>query len=95
MQNRSIKARFEDHLSQGGAAPQEVPWNEGVVSTSIFKAPVAGSVRVVRLDLQGDKQADLTVPGGPKKAVYRHASELRLWAAEMANALLQAGHQVR
>jgi len=36
---------------------------------------VAGSVRVEHFDLDGDKKADLTVPGGPKKAVYGHASE--------------------
>jgi MOSC domain-containing protein YiiM len=60
---RYTKARFDDHAVNVGQP-------KGVVSTSIYKAPVAGSVGVGRLALQGDNQTDLTVPGGPKKAVY-------------------------
>jgi MOSC domain-containing protein YiiM len=45
------------------------------VSTGIFKSPVQGRVRVHALDLEGDQQADLSVHGGPDKAVYGYPSE--------------------
>jgi MOSC domain-containing protein YiiM len=40
------------------------------VSTSIFKQPVTGRVALRKLNLDGDRQADLTVHGGEFKAVY-------------------------
>lgn len=43
--------------------------------TGIFKQPVGGPVRVKRLNLIGDKQADLSVHGGPFKAVYAYPLE--------------------
>jgi len=45
------------------------------VSTGIFKVPVAGRVRMRELNLDGDRQADLTVHGGRDKAVYGYPSE--------------------
>lgn len=38
--------------------------------SAIGKRPVAGKVRVHRLGLQGDEQADLAVHGGPDKAIH-------------------------
>jgi len=55
--------------------PREVEWKGITVSTGIFKEPVAGTVTVRRNNLHGDRQADLTVHGGPNKAVYGYASE--------------------
>ena len=55
--------------------PREVEWKGITVSTGIFKEPVAGTVMVRRNNLEGDRQADLTVHGGPNKAVYGYASE--------------------
>ena len=55
--------------------PREVHWQGRMVSTAIFKEPVEGPVRVTRLNLDGDSQADLTVHGGPTKAVYAYPSE--------------------
>jgi MOSC domain-containing protein YiiM len=40
------------------------------IETGIFKIPVSGPVVVGKLNLQGDGQADLSVHGGPDKAVY-------------------------
>ncbi len=40
------------------------------VTTGIFKEPVAGRVALRTLNLDGDRQADLTVHGGKDKAVY-------------------------
>jgi len=39
------------------------------VETGIFKTPVSGPVAVNELNLEGDGQADLSVHGGPDKAV--------------------------
>ncbi len=55
--------------------PREVPWNGESVSTGIFKRPVSGVVRVGRLNLAGDRQADLSVHGGAAKAVYLYPAE--------------------
>lgn len=63
---------------------REVLWKGGVVSTGIYKEPVAGRVRVRTLGLEGDEQADRTVHGGPRKAVYAYASEhYRAWREEL------------
>jgi MOSC domain-containing protein YiiM len=45
------------------------------VSTGIFKQPVTGRVMLRTLNLDGDRQADLSVHGGPSKAVYAYPSE--------------------
>ena len=55
--------------------PQEVVWKRQRVSTAIFKAPVKGTITVRKLNLDGDRQADLTVHGGPDKAVYAYPVE--------------------
>ncbi len=44
--------------------PREVPWHGRSVTTGIFKEPVAGRVALRKLNLDGDRQADLTVHGG-------------------------------
>jgi hypothetical protein len=51
--------------------PREVMWNGEPVTTGIFKTPVDGPVALRRHNLDGDGQADLSVHGGPTKAVYR------------------------
>ncbi|TCM18961.1 MOSC domain-containing protein YiiM [Novosphingobium sp. PhB165] len=40
--------------------------------SAIGKHPVQGPVRVRRLGLEGDEQADLTVHGGPDKAIHHY-----------------------
>lgn len=45
------------------------------VSTGIFKSPVEKRVRMRSLNLDGDRQADLSVHGGANKAVYVYPSE--------------------
>jgi MOSC domain-containing protein YiiM len=51
-------------------------------TTAIFKEPVAGPVRLVASGAEGDHQADPTVHGGPRKAVYAYAAEDAAWWAE-------------
>jgi MOSC domain-containing protein YiiM len=50
--------------------PREVVVPGGTVTTGIYKDPVGGRVALRRLNLDGDRQADLSVHGGPDKAVY-------------------------
>ena len=58
------------------------------VSTAIWKAPVAGSVAVRGVNLDGDDQADRSVHGGPDKAVYAYAlEETREWERELGRDL--------
>jgi MOSC domain-containing protein YiiM len=55
--------------------PREVTFRGKVTRTSIWKAPVEGRVRVIGHNLEGDRQSDLSVHGGPDKAVYVYPSE--------------------
>ena len=48
--------------------PRAIVWKGRTVVTGIFKEPVAGRVAIRRLNLEGDRQADLTVHGGAEKA---------------------------
>ena len=55
--------------------PKEMAWKGQMVMTGIFKEPVEGRVAVGRLNLEGDRQADLSVHGGPEKAIYAYPAE--------------------
>src|SRR5215207_5326847 len=64
--------------------PRLVMRNDEPVSTGIFKEPVAGRVMLRTLNLDGDRQADLSVHGGPEKAVYAYPSEhYEFWKREL------------
>jgi MOSC domain-containing protein YiiM len=62
-------------ISVNVGLPRDLHIDGKSVPTGIFKTPVAGSVRVRTLNLDGDRQADLTVHGGTDKAVYLYPSE--------------------
>jgi MOSC domain-containing protein YiiM len=62
-------------LSVNVSLPKEIDFEGQKVRTGIFKEPVEGRVRLRTLNLDGDKQADLTVHGGPDKAVYAYPIE--------------------
>ncbi len=55
--------------------PRLLSWKGATFSTGIFKEPVPGRVMLRRTNLDGDRQADLSVHGGPDKAVYGYPSE--------------------
>jgi len=62
------------------------------VLTGIFKAPVEKRVRMRALNLDGDKQADLSAHGGPNKAVYVYPSEhYPFWKKELPGVELPWG----
>src|SRR5438445_10650245 len=72
--------------------PREVQWHGKAVLTSIFKAPVEGSVKVRRLNVEGDRQSDLAVHGGADKAVYVYPAEhYAFWRAELSGVDLPSG----
>jgi len=72
--------------------PQLVLRNDEPVSTGIFKEPVAGRVNLRTLNLDGDRQADLSVHGGPEKAVYVYPSEhYDFWKRELPEMDLPSG----
>ena len=72
--------------------PRGVEWRRDTVETAIYKAPVEGRVSVTRLNLEGDQQADLSVHGGPEKAVYVYPTEhYPYWRAELPGVPLPWG----
>jgi MOSC domain-containing protein YiiM len=75
-------------ISVNVGLPRELLIDERSVATGIFKTPVAGLVRVRTLNLDGDRQADLTVHGGADKAVYLYPSEhYAFWQQDLSQQL--------
>src|ERR1041384_279090 len=71
-------------ISVNVGLPRLVLRNGEPVSTGIFKEPVAGRVMMRTLNLDGDRQADLSVHGGPEKVVYVYPSEhYDFWKREL------------
>jgi MOSC domain-containing protein YiiM len=72
--------------------PREVTWRGMEVTTGIFKHPVEGRVALRTLNLDGDRQADLTVHGGEEKAVYCYPLEhYEYWKQELPGRELPMG----
>jgi MOSC domain-containing protein YiiM len=68
--------------------PKAVDTGQRTVETAIWKAPVEGRLAVRGVNIEGDRQADLSVHGGPNKAIYAYASEeTRLWEQELGREL--------
>jgi MOSC domain-containing protein YiiM len=71
-------------MSVNTGLPRDVTWHGRAVTTGIFKHPVEGRVALTTLNLHGDRQADLSVHGGPDKAVYCYPIEhYDFWRAEL------------
>ena len=58
-------------ISVNVGQPRKLLLNGEIVETGIYKEAVEGRVAVRRLNIEGDRQADLTVHGGVEKAVRR------------------------
>ena len=72
--------------------PREVTHRGKTITTGIFKEPAGGRVMLRTLNLDGDKQADLSVHGGASKAVYAYPIEhYEYWRAELAGIKLHPG----
>jgi MOSC domain-containing protein YiiM len=68
-------SRFGQLLSLNVSAARSMLIDDREVMTGILKRGVAGPVEVGPLGLAGDEQADLSVHGGPGKAIYAYPSE--------------------
>ena len=79
-------------ISVSVGRPRRVRYRDREVETAIWKSPVDQPVRVGRLNLEGDAQADLTVHGGVDKAVYAYPVEhYDFWRAELPDVDLPFG----
>ncbi len=79
-------------VSVNVATPREVRVGNQSVITAIFKSPVAGRIALRRNNLEGDRQADLTVHGGTYKAVYLYPSEhYAYWSEQLPSETLPFG----
>jgi MOSC domain-containing protein YiiM len=71
-------------ISLNVSLPRLVEYNGEPVATGIFKEPVPGPLMLRTLNLDGDRQADLSVHGGVTKAVYAYPSEhYEFWKTEL------------
>lgn len=73
--------------------PRQVLWRGRLVTTGIWKEPVATRIALKKLNLAGDGQADLTVHGGEAKAVYCYPIEhYDYWRSELPERELTMGN---
>ena len=80
-QNDAPRGRL---ISVNVGTPKRIDTGARIVETAILKDPVEGRVKVRGINLDGDRQADLTAHGGPNKAVYAYAiEETRRWEEEL------------
>jgi MOSC domain-containing protein YiiM len=71
-------------ISLNVGVPRTVTSHGREVTTGIFKSPVPGPLMLRRLNLDGDRQADLENHGGRDKAVYAYPSEhYEFWRCEL------------
>jgi len=64
--------------------PRLIHWKGVTINTGIFKEPVQGPVMLRKTNFDGDRQADLSVHGGPNKAAYGYPLEhYSLWNDEL------------
>jgi MOSC domain-containing protein YiiM len=79
-------------LSVNTGLPRDVTWHGLSVTTGIFKEPVYNRVALRPLNLDGDRQADLSVHGGRYKAVYCYPlAHYDYWKKELADRELTMG----
>jgi MOSC domain-containing protein YiiM len=79
-------------VSVNVGGPRLVQTEGATILTSIFKSPVEGRVPIRGHNLEGDRQSDLTVHGGPYKAVYAYAAEhYDYWAEQLPGFELSPG----
>lgn len=62
-------------VSVNVSLPIEIDYNNGRISTSIFKKPVTGKILVQAFSLIGDQQVDLENHSSGHKAIYAFSTE--------------------
>jgi MOSC domain-containing protein YiiM len=79
-------------ISLNVARPRLFVYHGATINSGIFKKPVEGRVALHPLNLDGDRQADLSVHGGPYKAVYAYPAEhYEFWRKEFSDTDLTWG----
>jgi MOSC domain-containing protein YiiM len=79
-------------ISLNVGRPRLAVYKGATVNTGIFKQPVTGRLALRTLNLDGDRQADLTVHGGVYKAAYAYPSEhYGFWRKELPEMQLPWG----
>lgn len=79
-------------LSLNVGLPRLLASKGNTFKTGIFKKPVSGRVMLRTTNLDGDRQADLSVHGGPNKAVYGYPSEhYEYWRGQLPGQPLDWG----
>src|SRR5881398_3526075 len=79
-------------VSVNTGLPRYVTWHGRNVTTGIFKQPVQGRIPLRKLNLDGDRQADLSVHGGEYKAVYCYPlGHYDFWRTELPGKDLPMG----
>ncbi len=79
-------------VSVNTGLPREVTWHGKSVTTGIYKEPVEGRVALRKMNLDGDRQADLSVHGGEHKAVYCYPlAHYEYWKRELPGRELPMG----
>ena len=79
-------------ISLNVGIPRQVTYKSELVTTGIFKEPIHHRTKLRKLNLDGDKQADLTVHGGLDKAVYSYPAEhYGHWQKELPGMYLSWG----
>lgn len=94
--SRYESARKDDRemqlVSVNVGLPREVTWHGRSVTTAIYKDPVQGRIALRTLNLDGDRQADLSVHGGRHKAVYCYPlAHYDYWKTELPGQKLPMG----
>src|SRR5262245_23783941 len=71
-------------ISVNVGLPRDIQWKGRTVHTGIWKAPVHGRRRALRLNLDGDGQGDLAGHGGEQRAVFVYQIEsYRYWQEQL------------
>lgn len=79
-------------ISLNVARPRLTVYKGATINTGIYKKPVTGRRALRTLNLDGDQQADLSVHGGPYKAVYAYPAEhYDYWRRELPDVDLPWG----
>ena len=79
-------------LSVNVGLPENVPWNDEIVFTSVWKRPVTGARMVRKLNIDGDGQGDLHGHGGEHRAVFVYQIDsYRYWQEFLGRPTLETG----
>jgi MOSC domain-containing protein YiiM len=90
MKSESVKPRV--HSVNVSGALRTVAFAGTEVTTGFFKTALPGVAYARKLGLEGDAQADLSVHGGPEKAVYFYPREhYPVWETVLGTGALPPG----